>query len=125
MGLGAAIDYLSKVGIEAIARYEQELLVYEMEHLGAIAGVRLIGAARDKASAMSFVLKGDSTEEVGKALNEEGTAVRAGHHCEQPILRRFGVQTTVRPSVAFYKAFDEIHRLTTVQQRLAGQRRGG
>jgi len=69
------------------------------------------------------VLAGYSTEEVGKALNEEGIAVRTGHHCAQPILRRFGVETTVRPSLAFYNTFDEIDRLATVVRRLAAQRR--
>ncbi|GGB95833.1 cysteine desulfurase [Oxalicibacterium flavum] len=122
VGLGAAIDYVNRIGIENIARYEHELLVYGMQHLAAIKGVRLIGTAADKASVMSFVLDGYSTEEVGKALNEEGIAVRTGHHCAQPILRRFGVETTVRPSLAFYNTFDEIDRLVAVVQRLAGQR---
>ena len=125
VGLGAAIDYVNRVGIENIARYEHELLVYGMEHLGAIPGVRLIGTAADKASVMSFVLQGYSTEEVGQALNEEGIAVRTGHHCAQPILRRFGVETTVRPSLAFYNTFDEIDRLVAVVRRLAGARRAG
>ncbi|MDP9899376.1 family 2A encapsulin nanocompartment cargo protein cysteine desulfurase [Variovorax ginsengisoli] len=123
VGLGAAIDYVNKVGIENIARYEHELLVYGMQQLGAIQGVRLIGTADDKASVMSFVLAGYSTEEVGHALNDEGIAVRTGHHCAQPILRRFGVETTVRPSLAFYNTFDEIDRLVAVVRRLAGQRR--
>ena len=123
VGLGAAIDYVSRVGIENIARYEHELLCYGMQHLGRIKGVRLIGTASDKASVMSFVLAGYSTEEVGKALNDEGIAVRTGHHCAQPILRRFGVETTVRPSLAFYNTFDEIDRLVAVVKRLAGQRR--
>lgn len=125
VGLGAAIDYVNKVGIENIARYEHDLLVYGMAQLGAIPGVRLIGTAADKASVMSFVLDGYSTEEVGHALNEEGIAVRTGHHCAQPILRRFGVETTVRPSLAFYNTFDEIDRLVAVVRRLAGQRRAG
>ncbi|WP_459251858.1 family 2A encapsulin nanocompartment cargo protein cysteine desulfurase [Herbaspirillum lusitanum] len=125
VGLGAAIDYVNRVGIENIARYEHDLLVYGMQQLGAIKGLRLIGTAADKASVMSFVLAGYSTEEVGKALNEEGIAVRTGHHCAQPILRRFGVETTVRPSLAFYNTFDEIDRLVTVVRRLAGQRRAG
>ena len=94
-----------------------------MRCLGDIKGVRLIGTAADKASVMSFVLAGYSTEEVGKTLNEEGIAVRTGHHCAQPILRRFGVETTVRPSLAFYNTFDEIDRLATVVRRLAAQRR--
>ena len=125
VGLGAAIDYVHKVGIENIARYEHELLVYGMQQLGAIPGVRLIGTAADKASVMSFVLDGYSTEEVGHALNDEGIAVRTGHHCAQPILRRFGVETTVRPSLAFYNTFEEIDRLVAVVRRLAGQRRAG
>jgi len=125
VGLGAAIDYVNKVGIENIARYEHELLVYGMQQLGAIPGVRLIGTAADKASVMSFVLDGYSTEEVGHALNDEGIAVRTGHHCAQPILRRFGVETTVRPSLAFYNTFDEVDRLVAVVRRLAGQRRAG
>ncbi|RYF27374.1 MAG: SufS family cysteine desulfurase [Comamonadaceae bacterium] len=125
VGLGAAIDYVNRVGIENIARYEHELLVYGMQQLRTISGVRLIGTADDKASVMSFVLAGYSTEEVGKALNEEGIAVRTGHHCAQPILRRFGVETTVRPSLAFYNTFDEIDRLIDVVRRLAGQRRAG
>ena len=125
VGLGAAIDYVNKVGIENIARYEHDLLVYGMAQLGAIPGVRLIGTAADKASVMSFVLDGYTTEEVGHALNDEGIAVRTGHHCAQPILRRFGVETTVRPSLAFYNTFDEIDRLVAVVRRLAGQRRAG
>lgn len=125
VGLGAAIDYVNQVGIENIARYEHELLVYGMAQLRTIPGVRLIGTADDKASVMSFVLKGYTTEEVGQALNEEGIAVRTGHHCAQPILRRFGVETTVRPSLAFYNTFDEIDRLVAVVRQLAGQRRAG
>lgn len=124
VGLGAAIDYVNKVGIENIARYEHELLVYGMEQLRSVPGVRLIGTAADKASVMSFVLDGYTTEEVGHALNDEGIAVRTGHHCAQPILRRFGVETTVRPSLAFYNTFDEIDRLVGVVRKLAGQRRG-
>lgn len=125
VGLGAAIDYVNKVGIENIARYEHELVAYGMKALGAIPGVRLIGTAHDKASVMSFVLAGYSTEEVGKALNEEGIAVRTGHHCAQPILRRMGVETTVRPSVAFYNTFAEIDQMVAVVKRLASARRNG
>jgi len=125
VGLGAAIDYVNRVGIENIARYEHELLVYGMAQLRTIPGVRLIGTADDKASVMSFVLAGYSTEEVGQALNDEGIAVRTGHHCAQPILRRFGVETTVRPSLAFYNTFEEIDRLIAVVWRLASVRRNG
>jgi cysteine desulfurase/selenocysteine lyase len=123
VGLGAAIDYVNRIGIENIARYEHDLLVYGTAKLKEIKGVRLIGTAADKASVMSFVLDGYSTEEVGKALNEEGIAVRTGHHCAQPILRRFGVETTVRPSLAFYNTYDEIDRLIEVVRRLSSQRR--
>ena len=125
VGLGAAIDYVGRVGIENIARYEHALLVHGMRELGAVPGVRLIGTADDKASVMSFVLRGYTPEEVGHALKDEGIAVRTGHHCAQPILRRFGVETTVRPSLAFYNTFDEIDRLVAVVRRLSGQRRGG
>jgi cysteine desulfurase/selenocysteine lyase len=122
VGLGAAIDYVNRIGIENIARYEHDLLVYGTAQLKQIKGVRLIGTAADKASVMSFVLAGYSTEEVGKALNEEGIAVRTGHHCAQPILRRFGVETTVRPSLAFYNTYDEIDRMIAVVRKLAAQR---
>ena len=114
---------MTRLGIENIGRYEHDLLVYGMRGLGAINGVRLIGTAAEKASVMSFVLDGYSTEEVGHALNEEGIAVRTGHHCAQPILRRFGVETTVRPSLAFYNTYDEIDRLLDVVQRLSSVRR--
>lgn len=122
VGLGAAIDYVNRIGIENIASYEHALVEYGMQKLGEIPGLRLIGTAAHKASVMSFVLDGYSTEEVGKALNQEGIAVRTGHHCAQPILRRFGVETTVRPSLAFYNTFDEIDCLVTVVRRLAAQR---
>ena len=123
VGLGAAIDYVNRIGIENIGRYEHELLCYGMQQLATIPGVRLVGTAADKASVMSFVLAGYSTDEVGQALNAEGIAVRTGHHCAQPILRRFGLETTVRPSLAFYNTFDEVDRLVAVVRALAGQKR--
>jgi len=119
VGLGAALDYVERIGIENIARYEHDLLVYATRGLSSIPGVRLIGTAADKASVASFVLAGYTTEEVGRALNEEGVAVRSGHHCAQPILRRFGVETTVRPSLAFYNTCEEIDRMLAVVRRLA------
>jgi cysteine desulfurase/selenocysteine lyase len=121
VGLGAALDYVSRIGIDNIARYEHELLAYGMCELASIPGLRLVGTAQEKASVMSFVLAGYTTAEVGDALNEQGIAVRTGHHCAQPILRRFGVETTVRPSLAFYNTFDEIDRLVQVVRRLAGR----
>jgi cysteine desulfurase/selenocysteine lyase len=122
VGLGAAIDYVTRIGMHNIDRYEHELLCYGMQQLATIPGVRLVGTATDKASVMSFVLSGYSTDEVGKALNEEGIAVRTGHHCAQPILRRMGLETTVRPSLAFYNTFDEVDRLVTVVRRLSSAR---
>jgi cysteine desulfurase/selenocysteine lyase len=119
VGLGAALDYVDRIGIENIARYEHDLLVYATRGLSSIPGVRLIGTAADKASVASFVLAGYTTEEVGRALNEEGIAVRSGHHCAQPILRRFGVEATVRPSLAFYNTCEEIDRMLAVVRRLA------
>lgn len=114
VGLGAAIDYVQKLGLVNVARYEHGLVSYATQRLSAISGVRLIGTAADKASVVSFVLDGYSPEEVGKALNQEGIAVRSGHHCAQPILRRFGVEATVRPSFAFYNTCTEIDRLVSV-----------
>ncbi len=122
VGLGAALDYVNRVGIENIARYEHDLLAYATSVLAPVPGVRLVGTARDKASVLSFVLKGYETEEVGQALNEEGIAVRSGHHCAQPILRRFGLEATVRPSLAFYNTCDEVDVLVSVVRRLAARR---
>jgi cysteine desulfurase/selenocysteine lyase len=111
VGLGAAIDYLSRVGMVNVSRYEHDLLVYATEKLLRIPGLRLIGTAREKAGVLSFVLDGFRTEDVGAALNRQGVAVRAGHHCAQPILRRFGVESTVRPSLALYNTCEDIDAL--------------
>ncbi|PKM30932.1 MAG: cysteine desulfurase [Gammaproteobacteria bacterium HGW-Gammaproteobacteria-11] len=121
VGLGAALDYVERIGIEQIGRYEHDLLVYATQGLQSIPGLRLIGTADHKASVISFVLKGYSTSEVGTALNKEGVAVRSGHHCAQPILRRFGVETTVRPSLAFYNTYEEIDLLVDTVKRLASK----
>lgn len=123
VGLGAALEYVERIGIEHIGRYEHQLLAYATHHVKPIPGVRLVGTAADKASVLSFVLDGYSTGQVGQALNEEGIAVRTGHHCAQPILRRFGLETTVRPSLAFYNTCEEVDRLVAVVKRLSGNRR--
>jgi cysteine desulfurase/selenocysteine lyase len=123
VGLGAALAYVSRIGIEPIARYEHDLLTYATARLHAIDGVRLIGTAAHKASVVSFTVAGYTTQAIGHALNDEGIAVRTGHHCAQPILRRFGLETTVRASLAFYNTFEEIDRLASAVARLAGQRR--
>jgi len=122
VGLGAAIDYVERIGLENIAHYEHDLLVYLTQSLRTVSGLRLIGTAAEKASVQSFVLEGFSTEEVGKALNQEGIAVRSGHHCAQPILRRFGLEATVRPSLAFYNTCQEVDVLVTTLHRLRAQR---
>lgn len=123
VGLGAALQYVRKIGIENIGRYEHELLEYATYQFKQIPGVKLIGTAKDKASVLSFTLKGYSNEEVGKVLNEYGIAVRTGHHCAQPILRRLGHETSVRPSFAFYNTRSEVDRLAQIIYRLSGQRR--
>jgi cysteine desulfurase / selenocysteine lyase len=111
VGLGAAIDYLDRIGMVNIARYEHDLLLYAIDALQRIPGLHLIGTAREKAGVLSFVLDGFRTEDVGTALNREGIAIRAGHHCAQPILRRFNVESTVRPSLALYNTCEEIDAL--------------
>ena len=118
VGLGAAIDYVSKLGIDLISQYEHYLLVYATNLLKEVPGLRLIGTAPDKASVLSFVLDGFRTDQVGSALNNEGVAVRSGHHCAQPILRRFGVESTVRPSLAFYNTCADVDVLVDVLHRL-------
>ncbi|MBI5130564.1 MAG: SufS family cysteine desulfurase [Rhodopseudomonas palustris] len=118
VGLGAAIDYLSRIGMANIAAHEHELLAYGTEQLLTVPGLKLIGTARDKAGILSFGLDGCRSEDVGKALDREGIAVRAGHHCAQPILRRFGLETTVRPSLALYNTHDDIDALVDALRRL-------
>ena len=119
VGLGEALRYVERVGIERIAAYEHSLLDYATPRLADIDGVRLVGTAREKASVLSFVLAGHEPLEVGKALNSEGIAVRAGHHCAQPILRRLGLEATVRPSFAFYNTFEEIDVFINAVRRIA------
>jgi len=122
VGLGAAIDYVQKLGIENIGAYEHQLLLYATRLLKDVPGLKLIGTAPDKAAVLSFTLQGYKTEEVGAALNKEGIAVRSGHHCAQPILRRFGLEATVRPSLAFYNTCAEIDTLVGVLHRLSSLR---
>ncbi len=122
VGLGAALDYVESIGMEIIARYEHDLLVYALEKMRLVPGLTLIGTAAEKASVLSFVLDGHDTQEVGKALDREGIAVRAGHHCAQPILRRFGLEATVRPSLAFYNTCADVDALVAALLRLQSGR---
>jgi SufS family cysteine desulfurase len=111
VGLGAAIDYLFKVGIPAIAAYEHSLLDYATQALGAVPGLRPIGTAANKASVLSFIIPGVSNESIARHLDKHGIAVRSGHHCAQPAQRHFGLESTVRPSLAFYNTREEVDEL--------------
>lgn len=111
VGLGAALEYLNSIGMAEVNRHEHELLVYAMKEMQKINGLHLIGTATNKASVLSFVLDNVDNEAVGQRLNELGVAVRTGHHCAQPILRHFGLEGTVRPTLALYNSFEDIDRL--------------
>ncbi len=122
VGLGAAIDYLDQIGMENVSRYEHELLVYATAALASVPGLRLIGTAREKAAVLSFVLDDIRSEDVGVALDQDGIAVRAGHHCAQPILRRFGLESTVRASLALYNIHEDIDALVAALLRIQAGR---
>ena len=111
IGLGAAVDYLSHIGLDRIAAYEHELLVYGTQALEQIPGLRMIGTAREKAAVLSFVIEGIHPHDIGTVLDRMGIAVRTGHHCAQPVMDRFGVPATTRASLAFYNAVQEIDAL--------------
>ncbi|RBP09846.1 cysteine desulfurase/selenocysteine lyase [Roseiarcus fermentans] len=125
VGLGAAIDYLDGIGMESIGAHEHALIERTVAGLPAIPGVRLVGSPRERAGVVSFVVDGCRTEDVGKALDREGIAVRAGHHCAQPILRRFGLESTVRPSFALYNTAEDVEALLAAVRRIALRAQGG
>jgi len=118
IGLGAAIDYLNSIGREQAAVYEAELLRYATERVSAIEGVRIIGTAKHKASVLSFVIDGIHPHDIGTILDQEGIAVRAGHHCAQPVMQRFNVPATARASFAFYNTKEEIDVLATTIEKV-------
>jgi cysteine desulfurase/selenocysteine lyase len=118
VGLGAALEYLSTIGMPNIERYEAQLLSYATEHLLTVPGLKFLGTAAHKASVLSFVIDGLEPTAIGSALNQEGIAVRAGHHCAQPILRRFGYETTVRASLALYNTCEEVDALVSALRQL-------
>ncbi len=120
VGLGAALEYLNGIGMEAVNRHEHELLRYATAEMSKIKGLHLIGTATNKASALSFTLDGVSNEKVGEILNQYGIAVRTGHHCAQPILRSFGLEGVVRPTLALYNSPEDIDALVRVLRNLAG-----
>jgi cysteine desulfurase/selenocysteine lyase len=111
IGLGAALDYVESVGRPAIAAWEEELLACATERVREIDGVRLIGTAREKASVLSFVVEGVHPHDVGAVLDDDGIAIRTGHHCAQPVMQHFGVPATARASFAFYNTRDEVDAL--------------
>ncbi len=111
IGLGAAVDYVQQVGLDAIARHEQELLDYATAAAQRIPGLRLIGTARHKASILSFVIAGIHPHDLGTILDRQGIAIRSGHHCAMPIMERFNIPATARASFAFYNTTWEVDRL--------------
>jgi cysteine desulfurase/selenocysteine lyase len=111
IGLGAALDYLSAIGMDAIAAHEQALLHYATSQMNDLPGLRLIGTAQHKAAVLSFTLQGVHPHDVGTLLNQEGIAVRTGHHCAQPVMTRFKVPATTRASFAFYNSMAEVDAL--------------
>jgi len=111
VGLGAAADYLHQLDLAQVAAYEDELLAYATERVRQIPGVRLIGTARHKAGVLSFVMEGIHPHDVGTILDQEGIAVRAGHHCAQPVMQRYGIAATTRASFGIYNTRDEVERL--------------
>jgi len=117
-GLGAALEYVEQIGLANIASYEHALLAYATEAIQQIAGVRILGTAREKAGVISFILEGVHAHDVGTILDREGVAVRTGHHCAQPVMDRFGVPATVRASLAFYNTKQEINVLAAGLQRV-------
>ena len=119
VGLGAALTYLSEIGMPCVYRWEHELLQYAMKEMKTVKGLHLIGTALNKSSALSFKLDGYSDEEVGKRLDSYGIAVRTGHHCAQPVLRRFGYESSVRPTIALYNSPDDIDALVKVLKTFA------
>jgi cysteine desulfurase / selenocysteine lyase len=111
VGLGAAINWITRVGLEAVTAYEHELLNYATAEVSKIPGVRIVGAARERASILSFAVNGVHPHDVGQVLDAEGIAIRAGHHCAQPVMARFGVAATARASFAAYNTHDEVDAL--------------
>jgi cysteine desulfurase/selenocysteine lyase len=117
IGLGAALRYLSALGLDNIAAYEQQLLEYATAQLSAVPGLRIIGTASHKAAVVSFVMQGIHPHDLGTILDNEGVAIRSGHHCAMPVMTFYGVPATARASFAFYNTFAEVDRLVAALQR--------
>jgi cysteine desulfurase / selenocysteine lyase len=117
IGIGVAIDYLKSIGLDRIGAYEHELLEYATEVISPIPGIRIIGTAREKASVLSFTLDHIHPHDLGTILDQEGIAIRAGHHCAQPVMKRFGIPATARASFAFYNTKEEVDALAAGIQK--------
>ncbi len=118
IGLHAAIQYLSSLGMDKVAAYEHDLLTYAAKAVAGIAGVRLIGTAKEKASVLSFVVEGVHPHDIGTILDQEGIAIRTGHHCAQPVMERFGVPATARASFGLYNTREEVDALVEAIQKV-------
>jgi cysteine desulfurase / selenocysteine lyase len=118
IALGAAISYVSQFGLNRIARHEHELLTYASQAFGALRGVRLIGTAKEKAAVLSFVMEGIHPHDIGTILDQEGIAIRTGHHCAQPVMERFGLAATARASFALYNTREEIDSLVEAMHKV-------
>ncbi|NMF90118.1 cysteine desulfurase [Aromatoleum petrolei] len=118
VGLGAALDYVSAIGIERIAAHERELLHYATQWLADIPGLRIVGTAAEKASILSFTLDGIHPHDIGTMLDDRGIAIRAGHHCAMPLMQRLGITGTARASFALYNTHDDVNRLVAAVRRV-------
>jgi cysteine desulfurase/selenocysteine lyase len=118
IGLGAAVDYMNEIGLESIAAYEHELLSYGTAVLSEIPGLRIIGTAKQKAGVLSFVMEDVHPHDIGTIVDQEGIAIRTGHHCAQPVMQRFGVPATARASLAFYNTKEEIDALVAALHKV-------
>jgi cysteine desulfurase/selenocysteine lyase len=118
IGMGAALDYLSGIGMDTIAAHETDLLDYATDQVNRMPGVRIIGTAEQKAAVVSFVVQGVHPHDVGTLLNEEGVAIRTGHHCAQPVMQRFKVPATCRASFAFYNTMSEVDALVAAIRKV-------
>ncbi|MGE5624306.1 MAG: SufS family cysteine desulfurase [Bacillota bacterium] len=117
VGLGVAVDYLEKAGLDGIQAYERELLAYATDRIGSIRGVRLVGTARHKASVLSFVMDGIHPHDLGTIVDREGVAIRTGHHCAMPVMERFGLPATARASLAFYNTRGDVDALASALEK--------
>ena len=118
IGLGAAIDYMNSIGIEALAQHEHDLLVHATHKLTALKGIRIIGTAEHKASVLSFMIEGVHPHDVGTIFDQQGVAIRTGHHCAQPVMQFFGIPATARASFAFYNTMEEVDALVDAIQKV-------